>query len=189
MLQAGGRLSLTLRVAAFGALSLAALSVSVAPASPRTVSAEASAAASLVLRRPPDGSYSIRLPAAWKFRTARSGATSPTDTWFDPKHPRDRLLTVLRSTCRSCLLNAAGDPDPRVLARAAAKGGVVQVRKVSAWEVRFSGAAGEGTVRVGRALITRKGGTPAGSITLTFIVSSGQEPFANRALSSLHIVR
>jgi hypothetical protein len=188
MLQFGGRLSLTLRVAALVAMSLAALSVSVAPASPRTVTADASAATPLVLRRPPDRSYSLRLPAAWRFRTARSGAESRTDTWFDPKHPHDNVLTVLRSTCRSCFRDAAGHPDPSVLARAAAKGGVVKVKKISAWEARFSGAVGEGTVRAGRAIIVRKGGAPVASVTSTIIVTSGQEPFANRVLSSLHIV-
>jgi hypothetical protein len=47
---------------------------------------------------------------------------------------------------------------------------------------------GEGTVRAGRAIIIRKGGAPVASVTSTIIVTSGQEPFANRVLSSLHIV-
>ena len=64
----------------------------------------------------------------------------------------------------------------------------MKVKRISAWEVRFSGAVGEGTVRAGRAIIIRKGGAPVASITSTIIVTGGQEPFANRVLSSLHIV-
>jgi hypothetical protein len=178
-----------LRAAAVVVVALSALSVSVAPASPRSTSTEASTVTPLVLRRPADRSYSLRLPAGWKFRTARTSAAAHTDTWFDPKHPHDRVLMVRRSTCRSCFSNAAGRPDPSLLARAVAKRGVLQVKKISAWEARFSGPAGEGTVRVGRAIITRKNGAAVGSIRLTFVVSGGQEPFANRVLSSLHIVK
>ena len=149
------------------------------------------------MRSPPPRSFCAGRPIALiRYVFPRRGGSvlraparqSHTDTWFDPKHPHDNVLTVLRSTCRSCFRDAAGHPDPSVLARAAAKGGVVKVKRISAWEVRFSGAVGEGTVRAGRAIIIRKGGAPVASITSTIIVTSGQEPFANRVLSSLHIV-
>jgi serine/threonine protein kinase len=128
---------------------------------------------------PPGGSYTILLPSNWTYQAQGSFG----GTWSGPT--ANMKLTVVTSTCGSCVTTANGGPKP---SGAGLPSGTISTVRLDRWALGFEASTADDPYPDnGIDVVTHSGPTPTGYARIDLWLPSAQHSEATKILDSFSL--